>query len=264
MVINEKDVSVALLIENGKIVPCSESEAVYHCYLPTLDKAIIPCKINADFSTDPSRKHLTLDEKTKNSLLQVSNIFINILKIAINNAHTGKYKNIFSMFLNKNTLSKINFFLDEDLESAISSKKWLFLNNGKNISPTEYKLFPYSFDLDNSHRIRTIPSNLFMESLPTEVYENIDKVDEFISQFSSKEFSLDDITTALSSCDFVDQLNLETHTQLVTNVVRESKIKSRLNPEYDIAIDNILIKTDAQNNISIEEIAASKKTIDKK
>lgn len=263
MVVKENDVSVAFLIEEGIIVPCSESDAVYHCYLPTLDRAIFPCKINADFSTDPSRKHLTIDDKTKSALVQVSNIFINILIMAIQNANTGKYKNLFSLFLNKTTLSKVNIFLDEELGSVIANKKWLSLNSGKKVSPTEYKLFPYVFELENSAQIRKIPSEISMESLPSAVYERIDKVDEFISQFSRKEFSLDEIVAALSSSDFVDKLNLEAHTQLITNVVRETKIKSRLNPEYNTTIDKILIKTDAQENIPIKELISSKRSIHK-
>ena len=264
MIVKEKSISVAFLIEDGVIVPCSEADAVYHCYLPTLDKAIVPCKINADFSTDPSRKHLTIDDKTKNALIQVSDVFVNILGMAIQNAETGKYKNIFTLFLNKSTLSKVNFFLDEILENGITKKKWLLLNNGKKVSPIDYKLFPYSFELDNSAQVRKIPSVLASESLPSIVYDMIDKVDEFISQFSRKEFALDEIADALASSDFVGKLNVETHTQLVTNVVRETKIKSRLNPGTAASLDKILVKTETQENVSIKDLVSAKKTIDKK
>ena len=264
MVVKEKGISVAFLIENGVLVPCSESDAVYHCYLPTLDKSIVPCKINADFSTDPSRKHLTIDDKTKNGLAQVADIFINILSTAIKTAETGKYKNIFTLFLNKSTLSKANIFLEEKLENGIAHKKWLLLNNGERVSPVEYKLFPDAFVLDNSSQIRKIPSELAMESLPAVVYENIDKVDEFIAQFSNKEFSLNEITDVLSSKEFVDKLNEEAHTQLVTNVIRETRIKSRLNPNSDSSIDGILIKTESKENVPIKEVVSTKKKIDKK
>ncbi|MDO4468059.1 MAG: DUF3883 domain-containing protein [Bacillota bacterium] len=264
MIVKEKNISVAFLIEDGVIVPCSEADAVYHCYLPTLDKSIVPCKINADFSTDPSRKHLTIDDKTKDALIQVSEIFVNILSMAIQNAESGKYKNIFTLFLNKSTLSKVNFFLDENLEIGITKMKWLLLNNGEKVSPKDYKLFPYTFELDNPAQVRKIPSALALESLPSIVYDMIDKVDEFISQFSRKEFTLDEIADTLTSRDFVGQLNVETHTQLVTNVVRETKIKSKLNPGAEVSLDKILVKTETQENVSIKDLVSAKKTIDKK
>lgn len=264
MIVKEKNVSIAFLIKDGVIVPCSEEDAVYHCYLPTLDKSIIPCKINADFSTDPSRKHLTLDDKTKNALIQVADIFMNILEMAIQDAEEGKYKNIFTLFLNKSSLSKVNFYLDEILENCITKKKWLLLNNGKKVSPTDYKLFPYTFELDNSTQIRKIPSALHLESLPSIVYDMVDNVDEFISHFSHNEFNLNEIVDVLSSNTFVDKLNIETHTQLLMNVVRETKVKSRLSAGVDLSFDKILVKTENQENITINELVSSKKSIDNK
>src|SRR5690606_13515380 len=53
------------LNENEEIIPCHKEEAVFHCYLPTYEASPFLFKINGDFSTDPSRKHITLDEKTK-------------------------------------------------------------------------------------------------------------------------------------------------------------------------------------------------------
>jgi len=261
MVVKNRDSYVAFLVENGKIVPCSDSEAVFHCYLPTLDKSIVLCKINADFSTDPSRKHLTLDEKTYNSLKKVADIFANIIEMAIQDADTGKYKNILKIFLYKNVLSKPNIFLDEEFLKLIDDRKILRLNNGSRISLKEYKLFPATFDLDNSVNIRESSDALAEQSLLMEVYDNIDNVDEFIEQFSDEKFGLEEITKILKDCKFVANLNDESYIQLVTNVIRESKIKNSLDPNYGFTAEEILVKGEDDNVLSIKEIVKSDKKL---
>ena len=65
LIIKHNDVSLGFKYDTSmcKIIPCSEKEQVYHSYLPTLDKVCFPLKINADFSTDPSRKHIIIDAR---------------------------------------------------------------------------------------------------------------------------------------------------------------------------------------------------------
>ena len=92
----------------------------------------------------------------------------------------------------------------------------------------------------------------------------VDNVDEFISHFSHNEFNLNEIVDVLSSNTFVDKLNIETHTQLLMNVVRETKVKSRLSAGVDLSFDKILVKTENQENITINELVSSKKSIDNK
>lgn len=260
LLINNTNTSVAFLIENNIIVPCSDDEAVYHCYLPTLDKSILPCKINANFSTDPSRKHLTLDDKTEYALKDVSNIFLQIMNTTVQNA-SETYKNIFYMVLNKNITSKINIFLNELIENNLTKNKWIQLNNGEKISPTDYKVFPCTFEVENIPNIRKVQSNLFFQSLPLRVYNNINCVEEFISQFSRKEFSLDEIIDVLSSKEFVENINIESYIQLLISVIRETRINSRFT--NNLNLKRILIKTNTQEIVCIEELISSNKEIDK-
>ncbi len=261
MIINNVNAVVAFLFENGKIIPCAENEAVYHCYLPTLEKSIIPCKINADFSTDPSRKHLTLDEKTKTALRAVANIFFNIIKTALNDVNTDKYKNIFDLFLNKRVLSKSNILLDKEISKLIDNRSLIRLNNGENILLKDYKMFPSTFTLENPDTIRESAKNLANESLPATIYKNIDNVDSFIEQYSEKKFDLKEISDVLKNRNFVETVNPESYIQLMTNVIRETKIESRLNSDYKVDIDNILIKTEDNRIESIKDMVKSKKKL---
>lgn len=263
MVVNYHDVSIAFLIKNGIIVPCNSSEAVYHCYLPTLDKSIVACKINADFSTDPSRKHLTLDDKTRGALLKVADVFSHVFNMALHDADTGKYKNIFSLFSDKDIFTKANRLIDDELSRLLIDRKWIKLCNGEEVAPRSYKLFPSSFDLDQASNIRVLSNGLASQSLPSVVYENIDSVDKFIGQYSKRTFELDEIVDTLRDREFVSKINSESHIQLITNVIRESRIEDSIDSGFSIPTKEILIKTSDNMIMPIGELAQSNKTMHK-
>lgn len=262
MIVKNRNAAVSFLVEDGVIVPCKDSQAVYHCYLPTLEKSIIACKINADFSTDPSRKHIAMDEKTKESLKHIGFIFSSVLEMAFNEADTGKYKNILNMYLKKTTISKMNFYLDEIIEKEITSKKWLKLENGNSISPDEYKILPSSFEIEKPESVRTVSGEISSNSLSKAVYENIDGVESFMSQYSTKKIDLDTISKDLSNPVYVKELNAETHTQLLTSAIRESKIERTLNADYNSDIKKYVVKTDKDEYQTIDSVVNKKENLD--
>lgn len=262
MLVGRAGVSVAFKVDNGLVVPCDGADAVYHCYLPSLDRAIAPCKINADFSTDPSRKHLTLDERTKAALDVVADVIVDTMSLAVKNAEAGKYRNLFSMFLTKSTVSKINYYLDNKLEEAIIKRSWLPLSNGDLVSPKHYKLLPRSFDIENVSLVRATQSSLSDEALPPAVYGGMDSVDEFLSEYSCEEVDLDVVVDALSDEDYVESINPETQVQLTTSVIREAKIRTRLDPDHVPSLDGVLLKTEDGGHCPIRALAAKEAVID--
>ncbi len=262
MVCKNRNAAIALLIENGCIVPCDDAEAVYHCYLPTLEKSIIKCKINADFSTDPSRKHITLDSRTKESLTQIGELIGELFSVAFKEADSGKYKNLLNMYLKKTTTSKLNFYLNEVVENVIKGHEWLKLENGDTISPVEYKVLPSSFDVENPALIRTAPGEISKISLPEVVYRNIDDVEEFMGQFSVEKLEIETISHDLSDPHYVKKLNAETHTQLLTSAIRESKVEEILHPETVSSVKSYIVKTDDAGYDTLENVAVAGKKID--
>lgn len=262
MLVKNKAAAVAFLIEDGVIAPCDDSEAVYHCYLPTLEKSYIACKINADFSTDPSRKHITMDDKTKEALDQVAFIFGSVLEMAFNEADTGKYKNILNMYSRKSATSKLNFYLDEILEKEITSKKWIKLENGESISPDEYKTLPTTFDVEKPEALRVIPGEIAADSLSKTIYENIDGVDAFMGQYSTQRIDLDTVSRDLSDPGYVSQLDAETHTQLLTSAIREAKIDELLNKDHDTDVTAYVVKTEDDGYQTIDEVVSREEDLD--
>lgn len=262
MTVKNKNTAVSFLIEDGKIVPCEDSKAVYHCYLPTLEKSIIACKINADFSTDPSRKHITMDDKTKDSLQQVASIFASTLEMAFDEADTGKYKNILSMYLKKSTVSKMNFYLDEIVEDKIKDKKWVKLESGEKVSPCDYKVFPSTFDIEKPELVRTVPGEIAADSAPKMVYDNIDDVDLFMSQYSNQVIGMDTISRDLSDASYVKNLDSETHTQLLTNAIREAKVEKILNGKSEANLNEYVVKTKGKKFKKIKDVVQKKEKLD--
>ena len=262
MICKNRNVAIALSIENGCIVPCEDSAAVYHCYLPTLEKSIMQCKINADFSTDPSRKHITLDDRTKDSLHQVGELFGSLLAQAFKEADTGKYKNLLSMYLKKTTISKVNFYLSEIIDDIIRNNPWIKLENGDFISPSDYKVLPASFEIEKPEQVRTSAGEIANDSLPEEVYNNIDNVEEFMGQYSTKTLDMDTISHDLADPEYVKKLNPETHTQLLTSAIRESKVEEILNPEKKSNVKTFIVKTSDADYESLENLAEGDKKVD--
>lgn len=262
MVCKNKNVAVSFLIEEGCIVPCDDRESVYHCYLPTLERTYISCKINADFSTDPSRKHITMDEKTKNSLEQIGELLASIIGLAFKEADSGKYKNILNMYMRKSITSKINFYLDDIVEKEITNKPWIKLGNGDCITPSEYQVLPSSFNVENPESIRTVPGEISKISLPPDVYEKIDNVETFMEQFTSETISMETISKDLSNPGYVENLNSETHTQLLTSAIREAKVDEVLNPDSTAPVQTFVVKTDGGKLDTIENVVTSQGQLD--
>lgn len=257
-----KYATVSFQIENNRIIPCREEEAAYHCYLPTLEKSFMRCKINADFSTDPSRKHIVLDNKTEECLNQVAEIFFSIFKLAFQNADIGIYKNLISMYLDRSSYSRVNVYLCHQIEKRLAERKWITLSDGTEISPTDYSLLPRTFNIEKPETIRGITGQIAQRSLLPKVYQNIDNIEAFFEEFSDKELELSVIETDLSNADYVSHLNDETYIQILTSTIRDAKVKECLNPSYQSRLKDYQIKTKNGKYQSFQDIINKQSEID--
>ncbi len=77
---NENDIeSIAFKYENNSVMPTNDKNYI-HSFMPTKDRFSIPCKINGDFSTDPSRTRIIIDD---DSIMAIDNIAKNMSKLLI-------------------------------------------------------------------------------------------------------------------------------------------------------------------------------------
>lgn len=55
---------IAFSLVEGRLVPLTEAAALAHAFLPTMESTGLGVRINADFSTDPSRTRIVFDDAT--------------------------------------------------------------------------------------------------------------------------------------------------------------------------------------------------------
>ena len=81
----DSNCSIAFYMNKDKIERLPKSEAIIHAFLPTEDSCGLGVVVNGDFSTDPSRRHLIMDETTINVISNLARLYASLLKYALAN-----------------------------------------------------------------------------------------------------------------------------------------------------------------------------------
>ena len=138
------------------IIPCSNNEALFHCYLPTLDSSGFPFKVNADFSTDPSRKHIIIDDdNTRRSLDSIVRLIVTFLS----DSSFDNQPYLIDLIATHSGISEASSYLDREILCQLKKVQWLPLEDGTQIDVSEYKIVPTWFDTDSKKKVfSTIPS----------------------------------------------------------------------------------------------------------
>ena len=88
-VCTDSNCSIAFFMNNDKVSRLSKSDAIIHAFLPTEDSCGLGVVVNGDFSTDPSRRHLIMDETTIKVISKLANLYASLLKYALANNAKG-------------------------------------------------------------------------------------------------------------------------------------------------------------------------------
>ena len=88
-VCSDSNCSIAFSMENDKVSRISKNDAIIHAFLPTEDSCGLGVVVNGDFSTDPSRRHLIMDETTIKVISKLANLYASLLKYALANNDKG-------------------------------------------------------------------------------------------------------------------------------------------------------------------------------
>jgi hypothetical protein len=84
-VCSDSNCSIAFSMNNGKVTRLPKNEAIIHAFLPTEDSCGLGIVVNGDFSTDPSRRHLIMDETTVTVISNLAKLYASLLKYALSN-----------------------------------------------------------------------------------------------------------------------------------------------------------------------------------
>ena len=239
-------VSLAFKEESGRIVPCSENEGVFHCFLPTLDKTPFLFKINADFSTDPSRKHISIDDTTNKAIESlVDMLCITVERILNGNNEMDSY--FLTFVLKQHSFSILNQRIYSDFKKRVSHIK-VKLGNGTTIQLSNYKCLPDWLDPSEKSIIRINSSSLAPMSLPREVYNNFHEVEEFVATFSDECYSNDDLIKLLDEKAIIDNLPSETVIKLGSNAIKKGYRDNKIYGKTQELLPMIKTLQEKENN----------------
>ena len=78
--VHEKaSISIASRVDQGTTGAMSGDEAVVHAFLPTHEKSGLNAKVNGDFSTDPSRTKVVLDERSNACVVEIAEFVLDLI-----------------------------------------------------------------------------------------------------------------------------------------------------------------------------------------
>ena len=248
-------------VANRRIIACEESEQFYHSYLPSFDKMLFPFKVNADFSTDPSRKHISVDEKTESAIQNIAENIVLLIKTALSCENKMDLGDIFTILNSQGTFSRCNSMLKQRIKDFILRTLSLELRNGKTISIDEYKLLPDWLDESEKNFLRMESETIGSVSLGKAAYAAYPNVDSFIQTYSTEQFSNDDLVTMMGETALVASMPPEMQGKLIGRIIRTSKFEL-MTQERQEKLDEIKVSTETGVK-SIKEIGTEKAAVAK-
>ncbi|MED1863844.1 DUF3883 domain-containing protein [Fictibacillus nanhaiensis] len=253
-ILSNNNTQIALALnEKQEIIPCRKEEAVFHCYLPTYEPSPYLFKINSDFSTDPSRKHITLDERTEEALLSSVSLLFEAVKEGINSSDSN-LSNVLSIVMQKNTFSNIAQFTEKQFQGLLQSS-WLEMQDGRSIAPKDYIKKPSFLDDAEWNWIRQ--HTPLKQTLPKIHPEALSILDSFIRQYAKESYAIKDWITMLSDVEFVGGIPNLILIKLYSNLIKQIRNKIIITHE-EFSISSCYFK---KNNALISISNASKEEL---
>ncbi|PEO46724.1 hypothetical protein CN563_13200 [Bacillus sp. AFS026049] len=253
-----KSVQLGLkLDEQGQIIACEKEEAVFHCYLPTLEPTGYPFKINCDFSTDPSRKHLTWDEKTEAGLKIAAEQLFKSVAETLQEGHKALLP-IFSLLEKRQSFSKFSNYVSDKFVQLIKKEKWIPLYNGDMINATEHMRKPRFLETSEFVWIREHSS--MKQLTPIASLQPNSYLDNFLESLAKGMYEIQDWITILAEKDFVKEADQTILGKLYGQLLKSIRSKMLINKE-EISLDTCYIKNDQDELLiwgSKKEIVYSK------
>ncbi|MGE7851357.1 DUF3883 domain-containing protein [Bacillus paramycoides] len=143
--------SVAFMLnEKDTIIPMDAERAVVHSFMPTKDHVGIPIKINGDFSTDPSRTKVIIDDATIKSINNCVALIFGVIERSFSEEESTYLKGIYDVLKRfnadiygvfKQEQSFRNLF-KETIKNYASRNKWFRINKEILISVNQIKTNP--------------------------------------------------------------------------------------------------------------------------
>lgn len=173
-----------------------------------LDKTGFAFKINADFSTDPSRKHLIQDDLTTEAFAKAAKL----LATFVENVFKRKDEKLYGLLglIGKHiSLTNTSIAFEKELLSELVWREWIPLEKGTCVKVKEVKLFPsWMSEKERKVFLDGIPS--FKENYISHLlYEQSDEYFLLLKKLGAEEISDGKLRTIITDEKVVSSLSVE-------------------------------------------------------
>lgn len=204
-IVSANNVSIAFKYDAVEgILPCGTDEAVFHCFLPTLDKTGFPFKVNADFSTDPSRKHIIQDESTNKAIISIQNLYADTV-CRIMHKGDEPYYPVLSLLNTHTTLNSLITQLESGLLERLRVSEWVPLNNGQYVTPGNAKAFPKWLDSSERNLILIRIPSMACNTPQLAFMEKAEKAEALLNKLGATELTIRKLSEILTNADYMQQ-----------------------------------------------------------
>lgn len=203
-VVTDGEVSLAFKYDKDKgIIPAGGQESCFHCYLPTLDVTGFAFKVNADFSTDPSRKHLIVDELTRKALLRIEKLFADFFTRSMHSTD-DKYVSLVALINTPITLTELSANLEKGIINALKEFAWVRKNNDTYVSPEKVHVLPNWLTYDEQRLIVEAVPAIALDTPQVALLSKIETFCKLLFKTGAKEVAISDISDLLKNQDILE------------------------------------------------------------
>lgn len=198
------------------------SEDFFHCFLPTLDTTGLGFRINGDFTTDPSRKHLIIDERTKSELRKVGEYIAQL--ISENYGEESRFvKRIISGFANQKSTNRFSATLDIIIKENLQQRPWINTIINVKQRPKDCFLLPEWYE---KRFDRILCENLLHKDAETLVGIADNNLRKVLIKAGVNNAKPDIFSRLIANESVVRELPEETTTAMMVAIIKDFRIKS--------------------------------------
>lgn len=199
-------VSLAFRYDDEKgIIACNSEDAVFHCYLPTMDKTGFPFKVNSDFSTDPSRKHIISDDITKDVLEKAGELFAEFL-IRVTAQKEEKKISALGLLGSYISLGELVSKLEQQIDNQLRMKPWVLKNNGECTTAQNVNYLPGWLEQEEKKLLANAQPQIGYNLYSDWFYEGIEKIEKLLSKYGAVEVSQEALRELITDPDKANAL----------------------------------------------------------
>lgn len=220
-VVSNKDTSVAFQCDAGsKVVPCGNDDAVFHCFMPTLDKTGYSFKVSADFSTDPSRKHIIQDSSTAEAMKSAQELIARTVVRLVKEKNPDKYA-VVSLLGSHTVLSPLATQLESGILANLEHEAWIPLSNGGFSKPQAVKMLPRWLQ-EESGEISALEEMRPERLVDSSFIDQANRADLLLSKLGVDRLSVEKLSELLSDRTTALKISASAAAKIVANYFRAS------------------------------------------